>query len=692
MRRGLMATLLACLAMPGAPALGQSTEPLLTETEYYGDMPSVLTATRLAQPALESPSSITVLTRERIAASGARDVAELLRLVPGFQVSYFLAHRPGVSYHGLADDFARRLQVLVDGRSVYTPLFGGALWSSLSVAVQDIERIEVIRSPNAASYGPNSFSAIINIITRHAASDAGNLVSATRGQAGRTDAFARANGSVGDAHYRLSLEHEEGSGFEGEHDGRNLQRLEARLDQPLGGGDTLTAKAGGTAADLEVGTDGADLQDSDTNVPRDLAVDTAFAQLEWTHMLGGNASVSVQYYANYDSWIDDNRYDQSDGFRFPPARSGQPSYPDPTVRVDLSAEARRHDLEVVYRARLSERTRVVAGTGARREELESRWLFGSNEEQVNRFFRLFGHVEHRVLDDTVLHAGALVEDNALVGTTASPRLALVQEIAPYHRLRFSASYATRTPTLLEQRQDRHFIVRSSGQPAFKFFTDYTNADLDPERMRALELGYRIDPPGRHWGMDVKIFSEEIQDVLVEVPTDPPGSPAPPGFPDPPPPLPSAPDQNDSATGFVNGFSARLEGIEGSLSVYPGSDLDLRLWASSVDVKDVRAVSEDVRERSTASLPRLTTGVQAIYRVAPRRTLSLDYYYNRMRGSDGRRHVRTDRLDLRYREEFGSTYPSGFVAVGIDSVLGEYVEYHEDNVVDTRVYLEGGLRF
>ena len=146
--------------------------------------------------------------------SGARDVAELMRLVPGFQVEYFKAWKPVVTYHGAADDFARRLQVLVDGRSIYTPLFGGVLWSNLPLALEDIERVEVIRSPNAATHGPNSFSAIINIITAHPSTGDGQEASATVGQGGQRDGFARASGESAGGHYRLSLVHHEDDGFE----------------------------------------------------------------------------------------------------------------------------------------------------------------------------------------------------------------------------------------------------------------------------------------------------------------------------------------------------------------------------------------------------------------------------------------------------------------------------------------------
>jgi iron complex outermembrane receptor protein len=139
----------------------------LTEEQYFSDIPIVLTATRLAQPATEAPAAITVIDREMIKASGAREIADLLRLAPGFVVSHENGYTPIVMYHGLSDEYARRMQVLIDGRSVYAPSGGGVEWTNLPLTVDDIERIEVIRGPNAASYGSNSFLSIINIITLH---------------------------------------------------------------------------------------------------------------------------------------------------------------------------------------------------------------------------------------------------------------------------------------------------------------------------------------------------------------------------------------------------------------------------------------------------------------------------------------------------------------------------------------------
>ena len=113
-------------------------------------MPIVLSVSRLPQRLDETPGAVTLLDRDMIRLSGARDVADLLRLVPGFQTSTsFETGAPLASYHGGFDGYSARIQVLVDGRSVYSPfLFGSSAPGLQTVALEDIERIEVLRGSN----------------------------------------------------------------------------------------------------------------------------------------------------------------------------------------------------------------------------------------------------------------------------------------------------------------------------------------------------------------------------------------------------------------------------------------------------------------------------------------------------------------------------------------------------------------
>ena len=118
----------------GTLACARPAWAAVTEADFFDEMPVVLSASRLSQPVNEAPAAVTVIDQDMIRASGFRDIPDLFRLVPGFTVAYTRDNTWGVGYHGLADAFSRRMQVLIDGRSVYTAGFWrGALGFAAAV-------------------------------------------------------------------------------------------------------------------------------------------------------------------------------------------------------------------------------------------------------------------------------------------------------------------------------------------------------------------------------------------------------------------------------------------------------------------------------------------------------------------------------------------------------------------------------
>lgn len=125
----------------------------------------VTTATRRRQKVSETASALYVITAEDIRRSGARHIAEALRLAPGVEVARINSNNWAVSIRGFNQRFAHQILVLVDGRSVFTPLFSGTFWETLSVNLQDVEQIEVIRGPGGSVWGANAVNGVINIVT-----------------------------------------------------------------------------------------------------------------------------------------------------------------------------------------------------------------------------------------------------------------------------------------------------------------------------------------------------------------------------------------------------------------------------------------------------------------------------------------------------------------------------------------------
>ncbi len=136
---------------------------------------------RKAQKLSKAPAAIFVLTAEDIQRSGATSIPEALQWVPGLTVAHLDGRSWVVSARGGARLYADKILVMIDGRSLYTPLFSGVIWDAIDVPMEDIEQIEIVRGPGAVMWGPNAVNGVINIITRHARTTRGGQVSVTAG-------------------------------------------------------------------------------------------------------------------------------------------------------------------------------------------------------------------------------------------------------------------------------------------------------------------------------------------------------------------------------------------------------------------------------------------------------------------------------------------------------------------------------
>jgi iron complex outermembrane receptor protein len=137
----------------------------------------VTSVSKKAQNKTDTAASITVITSEDLRRGGFNSVPEALRIVPGIQVAQIDANRWAISARGFNQEFANKLLVLIDGRSVYTPLFGGVYWDIQDYPIEDIERIEVVRGPGGTVWGVNAVNGVINVITKHSSDTEGVLMS-----------------------------------------------------------------------------------------------------------------------------------------------------------------------------------------------------------------------------------------------------------------------------------------------------------------------------------------------------------------------------------------------------------------------------------------------------------------------------------------------------------------------------------
>ena len=348
------------LVLSGLLACYGEARAEITESDFLEDLPVVLSASRLSQPVGEAPAAVTVIDQEMIRASGFRDIPDLFRLVPGFTVAYTRDNTWGVGYHGLADAFSRRMQVLIDGRSVYTAAFGEVPWSSLPLSIEDIERIEVVRGPNSAAYGSNAFLGVINIITKVAAQVPGSHLSLQTGEQGMHGALFRYGNGMDDLRYRLTLSDQRRDRFDTQAEQTLTRHMDLRVDYRLSATDEISTTLALSRGDWQQGRLG-DISDP----IRQRDVGSEHFQVKFRRVIDPENEWSLQFYHT--------RLRNEDGFVV--ALPTPPFPPSSLVPASLSYTQWREDIELQVISRPFQPLRLVWGAEARWEGVESAGFF-----------------------------------------------------------------------------------------------------------------------------------------------------------------------------------------------------------------------------------------------------------------------------------------------------------------------------
>lgn len=459
-----------------------------TEQDYFQELPVVLSASRLSQPISETPNAMTVIDHDMIVASGARNIADLFKLVPGMYVGYKNGHTPVVSYHGTTDVYPRRMQVLIDGRSVYLPIFGQVDWAELPLDIGDIERVEVIRGPSAASHGSNSVQGVISIFTRQASNATKAQVSASRGDAGISDVSARF-GAIGESwDYRVTLASRSDSGFvplpglgNGKiplNDTSRTQLINTRINYRPTGSDSLDIQLGYSNSLRGLGDQ---FPNSANNTIHDQKTSSDFEQLTWLHTFSEDSDLQFGYY-HMGRNMKDDRY------------AGAAPLP---VLDDIYVH--RHDLEMQHTLRTSLDNRVVWGVGARQDSAIA--PSSLNSSPTWREYRLFAHDEWRITPVSLINIGAMVEKNALGQARVSPRASYNYHLTPRDTLRASVSVAYRNPEMLEE------LGRSTSANIL------SRGGLGPEKAISREIGYIRQMGEAGSTFDVRAFHDQVNDII-----------------------------------------------------------------------------------------------------------------------------------------------------------------------------------
>ena len=455
----------------------------------------------------ESAAAVFVLTAEDVRRTGATSIPEALRMVPGMEVARIDASKWAVSSRGFNDAFANKLLMLIDGRSVYSPLFSGVFWDTQDVPFEDVERIEVIRGPGATLWGANAVNGIINVLSKSARDTQGGLATVGLGSEESRSGSVRYGGRLGDdLYFRLNARRVERDDFalaSGEEaaDGWEVRQVGFRVDWTTSERDELTLQG-----DLYDGKIGATFQivDSPTAPYRhtfDFETPISGGNLlgRWERRFSTDADLALQIY-----------YDRTERGEAP-----------------ISGNLDTWDLDFQHRFVIDDQQEIVWGLGYRliRDDMGGSFSV-SFVPAVRRYnlFSAFVQEEVRLADDRLrLTLGSKFEHSDFSGMEIQPNIRLLWLPAERHTIWTAVSRAVRTPARSDHDIRSIFEVVPPGQFGADSLATFAmlqgNADFRSETMVAFEGGYRTQI-GERLFIDLATFYNIYDELLTVEPSLP----------------------------------------------------------------------------------------------------------------------------------------------------------------------------
>ena len=468
------------VSVAGAPGAEAQTSAALSSPGELKKMSleellniEVTTVSKRPEKLTESASAIQVITQDDIRRSGATSIPEALRLAPNLQVAQVDSSQWAISARGFNSTAANKLLVLIDGRSVYTPLYSGVFWDVQDTLLEDIDRIEVVSGPGATLWGANAVNGVINIITKSAKDTQGALLSAGGGTQLNDFAGARYGGKLGDnLYFRLYGKYfdRDNTVFADGSDAMNDWRMGQggfRMDWLPPSGDAVTLRGDGYGGSFELPT------------PGDTTVDGQNVLGRWTHPLAEDSDLSVQLY-----WDRTHR-------RIP----------------NLFAEdLNTYDFDFQHRFPLGQRQRLIWGAGYRLmadKVVNGPILAFLPPERNLQLFSGFVQDEIALVENRLLFTiGTKLEHNDFSGFEVQPSGRIAWTPEDRHTLWAAISRAVRSPSRIDS--DFYTFV-----PGFTNFVGGTN--FDSEKLIAYELGYRVRPLER-LSVSLALFFNDYDDI------------------------------------------------------------------------------------------------------------------------------------------------------------------------------------
>lgn len=430
----------------------------------------------------QTPAAVSVVTQDDIKRSGARNIPEALRLVPGMDVAQIDSSEWAVSCRGFNDQSANKLLVLQDGRSIYTPLFSGVFWDVQDTMMEDIDHIEVVRGPGATVWGENAMNGVINIITKSAEDTQGWLVSGGGGTLERGFADVRYGGKISDnACYRVYGTYSDNAGAnlpDGTEATNSWQMARGgfRVDGNATEQNSFTVQGDGYVGWIRQVLVNlySPVPPYTESIPDDWQVHGADMLGRWTHTFSDTSDLSVQAYYDYTS----------------------------RKAAIFDEERNTFDLSLQHEFALGGRNKVVWGLGyhvTADTEQNNPIISFNPEDQTENLYSGFLQDEIALVKDRLsLTLGSKLEHNDYTGVEYEPGARLLWTPWTDSSLRSlssqtfwaSVSRAVRTPSRAEETSAAQYP--NSLFPTIPVINNGT-VDFQSEMLWAYELGYRVQP-------------------------------------------------------------------------------------------------------------------------------------------------------------------------------------------------------
>lgn len=433
----------------------------------------VVSVSKTEEKISRTASAIFVITEEDIRRSGATNIPDLLRMVPGMDVAQINGDTWAISARGFNAHFANELFVMVDGRSVYTPSFGGVFWDTLDIPIEDIERIEVIRGPGGSIWGTNAVNGVINIITKKTSETKGGLVTASGGNLDQGSGTVQYGGAADkNTDYRLYAKYfdqdhlPDASGQDGG-DGWHMLTGGFRTDSALSPRDTLTFQGNMYSAREGTPTSVDPSITAPATVPIELLVNVTggFLQGLWTHSYSPTSGITLQ--VSYE------QYERND---------------------TVGDHRGTWNADFAHHFAWGARNNLVWGLNFRDSDSHSHPPFLASFVPPNLNTQLYGaFIQDEIAirpDRLYLTVGTKLEDNYYTGVNVMPSARVAWTPTATQTAWAAVSDAVRSPSALDAgfRSDFGSFPGPGGVPVVLAFIG--NPHVDDETLIAYEAGYR----------------------------------------------------------------------------------------------------------------------------------------------------------------------------------------------------------